>query len=88
MGLPMLQIPFLIAIKNSIVYLRPTSGYGFFLDLTIWIPLITIALILALALSGDRLPSQVRVLFAVLIIFIFGPFLFLACHVRTAFRMK
>lgn len=81
------QIPLLISIKNSLPWIKRSSGYGFFVEYFFWSFVLCLALILILALVDIR-PRIVWALVMIVLLVISIPLLYLVGHTRTAFKEK
>lgn len=82
------QIPFLIALKNSCVCFRRQSGYGLFIDYFNLSLLLSILLMVLLVIYHYQLRFTGNAVLGILFICIFGCFLYLMGHTRSAFREK
>lgn len=83
----MFQNPFYLGLKNSLVFLRGQSGYGFFIDYFMVSMMVSIGLIIIM-LVVTSLYYGLVIFFSLIVISLLGTLIFLLGNTRTAFREK
>ena len=81
------QIPFFIALKNSMACLRRQSGYGFFIDMFMWSLIVSIGLILVLIFI-KTLSTGIKTFIGLIIVVLLGSLFYFIGHLRIAFKAK